>query len=99
MLPVKQPSKSIIGEIFSEYELKVIAKVCSIDSLSIAFDYKQIVGIQSCYEGQMINVFYENQGMWMMTMKQFVKLKDLAKAKLALEDVLENHSNNIIHIN
>lgn len=84
----------ILSAVFSEKELQIVAKVCSIDSLSIKFDWTQIAGIHT--SDGIIRVFFQGKGMWMMSIDQFKRLKVVAEAQGELENTLEFHARSVI---
>ena len=82
-----------VHTVFSTRELEVIAKICSLDSMTIQFDPKQIERIQS--KDNFIWVFFKEQGAWMMTIATVKRLKTLAETHLELEEVMELHAQSL----
>ena len=80
--------------VFSTSELQLIANICSIDSLSIKFDWTQISGIHT--GDGMVRVFFNDRGMWVMSIEQFKRLKDMAIAQAEFNKTLEFHAQSVI---
>ena len=76
--------ESVLGVHFSADELRLIAKVCSLDSMSIAFKWSEIVAIESV-DG-FLNIYFENQGKWMVELSTFKGMIELANEAIELED-------------
>lgn len=89
-----QGVQPVLGAVFSANELETIALVCSLDSLSVKFDWTQITGVFT--KDGMVNILFERQGMWMMTVDQFKRLRMVAESQMEFERTLEFHAQSLV---